>query len=80
MEYNQSPLAFPFASLEGKASSNLLGTSFSEDSTFRSASDPTCKARKSLLLLAGTSHSTSTSDQSSDPSQVTVVTIDCRDA
>lgn len=75
MEHKQSPWASALASLEGKTSSNLLVTSFSEDSTFRSASDDICKARKNLLLLRDTSHSTSASHQSSDPSKVTILII-----
>lgn len=77
MEYHlkQSPQAFALASLQEKNSSNLLVTSFSKDSTFRLASDHVCKTRKNLLLLGGTSHPTSTSDQSSDPSKVIMLKI-----
>lgn len=75
MECKQPPWACALASLEGKTSSSLLVTSFSEDSTFSSASDHICKARKNLLLLGGTSHLASASDQSSDPSKVTVLII-----
>lgn len=59
----------------GKTSSYLLITSSSKDPTFRSASDHICKARKNLLLLEGNSHSTSASDQITDPSKLTILII-----